>query len=906
MMVAYTPMIQQYLQVKADYQDAFLFFRLGDFYEMFFDDAIKASQELEITLTSREGGGEERIPMCGVPYHSGASYIEQLIERGYKVAICEQTEDPKQAKGVVRREVVQLITPGTMMEGKVLNEKENNYIASITEFADGTFGFAYNDLSTGENKATLLNGNFDEVLNELSLSGAKEVVLASTFDGEYQRKIRERLVVTISFEDDELVKDVYQPLFTDVTEDKHQKAMGRLLNYLYRTQKRSLDHLQPVSSYKNYQYMKIDFFSKRNLELTETIRSKGKKGSLIWLLDETKTAMGGRLLKQWIDRPLIDKDAISARLELVETLKGAYFEREELREKLKEVYDLERLAGRVAFGNVSARDLIQLRRSLQQIPFIQKLVEQLENVEAKQLANHLDPCEEVTDLLETAIVENPPVSVKEGNMIQDGYNEELDRFRDASKNGKTWIAQLEREEREKTGIKSLKVGYNRVFGYYIEVTRANLHHLEEGRYERKQTLTNAERFITPELKEKEALILQAEEKGTELEYDLFSAIREQVKEYIPRLQKLAKTVSELDVLQCFATISEERHYVKPIFSDDGRIILKEGRHPVIEKVMNADRYVPNDCEMNKEREILLITGPNMSGKSTYMRQIALTAILAQIGCFVPATEAELPIFDQIFTRIGAADDLISGQSTFMVEMLEAKNAITNATKDSLILFDEIGRGTSTYDGMALAQAIIEYIHNRIGAKMLFSTHYHELTVLEEELVHLHNVHVSAIEQNGKVVFLHKIKDGPTDKSYGIHVAQLAELPIELINRANEILVSLENQDVKSQKNEADISHLHTAVVDQKVESFNENHENMGQIEDDNLNLGSTKGVSLISKVEEAQLSFFGEEANQTKKMQSATNKEKRVLEKIKELDILDLTPMQAMNILYELHKKVKN
>ena len=890
-MVAYTPMIQQYLQVKADYQDAFLFFRLGDFYEMFFEDAIKASQELEITLTGREGGGEERIPMCGVPYHSAASYIEQLIERGFKVAICEQTEDPKQAKGVVRREVVQLITPGTMMEGKGLNEKENNYIASITNFPDGTFGFVYTDLSTGENKATLLNGNFSEVLNELSLSGAKEVVLASNFDDAYQQRMRERQVVAISLEDDESVKDEFKPLFTEEMEEKQKIAMARLLNYLYRTQKRSLDHLQPVSSYKINHYMKIDFFSKRNLELTETIRSKGKKGSLIWLLDETKTAMGGRLLKQWIDRPLIDKNAISVRLELVETLINAYFEKQDLREKLKEVYDLERLAGRVAFGNVNARDLQQLKRSLQQIPFIQNIVEQLDNKEAKQFANRLDTCEEVVDLLEKAIVENPPISIKEGNIIQDGYHEELDRFRDASKNGKQWIAQLEKEEREKTGIKSLKVGYNRVFGYYIEVTRANLQHLEEGRYERKQTLTNAERFITPELKEKEALILEAEEKSTELEYDLFSAIREHVKEYIPRLQKLAKMVSELDVLQCFATISEERHYVKPTFSDEGRILLKEGRHPVVEKVMNSDRYIPNDCDMNKEREMLLITGPNMSGKSTYMRQIALTAILAQIGCFVPASEAILPIFDQVFTRIGAADDLVSGQSTFMVEMLEAKNAITNATKDSLILFDEIGRGTSTYDGMALAQAIIEYIHNRIGAKTLFSTHYHELTVLEEELEHLYNIHVSAIEQNGQVVFLHKIKEGPTDKSYGIHVAKLAELPMELINRANEILSSLENQNGD--------------VVDKKVKVNSEIDEIKGTVENININVRNDETVSIPSMVEEAQLSFFEEEETQSKKIMHST-KEKRVLEKIKELDILDMTPMQAMNILYELHKKVKS
>jgi DNA mismatch repair protein MutS len=869
-MATYTPMIQQYLQIKADYQDAFLFFRLGDFYEMFFDDAIKASQELEITLTSRDGGGDERIPMCGVPYHSAANYIEQLIEKGYKVAICEQTEDPKQAKGVVKREVVQLITPGTMMEGRGLNEKENNYIASITDFDDFTYGFAYNDLSTGENRATLLTGGFEEVLNELSMSGAKEVVVSSKFDAELQRKMRERSVLTISFEDDTNIQSSYEPLLKELDNDKLRETFARLLNYLYRTQKRSLDHLQPVSTYQVHQYMKIDYYSKRNLELTETIRSKGKKGSLLWLLDETKTAMGGRLLKQWIDRPLINRDLIERRLSFVETLMNHYFERQDLREKLKEVYDLERLAGRVAFGNVNARDLIQLKRSLLQVPHLKEIVAALPNEEAKHFADRLDPCEEVTDLLERALVENPPVSIKEGNIIQDGYNEELDKYRDAMRNGKTWIAMLERQEREKTGIKSLKIGYNRVFGYYIEVTKANLHLLKDGQYERKQTLTNAERFITPELKEKEALILEAEEKSVELEYQLFVELREFVKEYIPRLQALAKTVSELDVLQCFATVSEERHYTRPSFSDERRIVIKDGRHPVVEKVMNAQEYVPNDCYMDADREILLITGPNMSGKSTYMRQIALTAILAQIGCFVPASEAELPIFDQVFTRIGAADDLISGQSTFMVEMLEAKNAITNATKDSLILFDEIGRGTSTYDGMALAQAIIEYIHHNIGAKTLFSTHYHELTVLEEELPMLKNVHVSAVEQNGKVVFLHKIKEGAADKSYGIHVAQLAELPEDLIKRANEILQTFERKE--------------NSVTAVKMDER--------QTENDSSVM-----------LEETQLSFFDEPVK--KKQAEFSSKEKRVLDNLKELNILDMTPLEALNTLYDLQKKLR-
>ncbi|NWQ40400.1 DNA mismatch repair protein MutS [Bacillus sp. EB106-08-02-XG196] len=863
-MAGYTPMIQQYLTVKADYQDAFLFFRLGDFYEMFFDDAIKASQELEITLTSREGGSEDRIPMCGVPYHSAPNYIEQLISKGYKVAICEQMEDAKLTKGMVRREVVQLITPGTVMEGKSLSDKENNYIASISCFEDQTFGFAYTDLSTGESKVTQLSSNFDEVLNELAVLSSKEVVVANDFDAELQKKMRERDVLAISFEDNSSVDMNFSHLLDNLNQDKLKQSAARLFHYLYRSQKRSLDHLQPVTTYQIHQYMKIDYYSKRNLELTETIRSKGKKGSLLWLLDETMTAMGGRTLKTWIDRPLISRKDIEQRQTIVEVLMNKYFERQELREKLTEVYDLERLAGRVAFGNVNARDLVQLKRSLMQIPFLKQILFGMENEEVNNIAESLDPCEEVTDLLEQAIVENPPLSLKEGNMIRDGYNEQLDQYRYASRNGKTWIAQLEREEREKTGIKSLKIGYNRVFGYYIEVTRSNLHLLTEGQYERKQTLSNAERFITPELKEKEELILQAEEKSGELEYQLFTEIREIVKEHIPRLQAAAKAVSELDVLQCFAQVSEERRYVKPKFSTEGKVVLKEGRHPVVEKVLNAQEYVANDCFMDHEREVLLITGPNMSGKSTYMRQIALTAILAQIGCYVPADEAVLPIFDQVFTRIGAADDLISGQSTFMVEMLEARNALTNATQNSLILFDEIGRGTSTYDGMALAQAIIEYIHKHIGAKTLFSTHYHELTVLEDELEKLKNIHVSAIEHNGKLVFLHKIKEGPTDKSYGIHVAQLAELPKELINRANEILSALEKPDVQP------------VAVKSTVKEIKE---------------------------QPSQLSFFDEPKEQKK--QELSSKEKKVTDKMKELDLLDITPLQAINLLYELQKKLK-
>ncbi|AGA24001.1 DNA mismatch repair protein MutS [Bacillus subtilis] len=857
-MAGYTPMIQQYLKIKAEHQDAFLFFRLGDFYEMFFEDAKKASQELEITLTSRDGGAAEKIPMCGVPYHSASAYIEQLIKKGYKVAICEQTEDPKAAKGVVKREVVQLITPGTVMDGKGIHESENNFIASVSACSNG-YGLALSDLTTGENLAVLIE-RLEDVISEIYSVGAREIVVSGSLDADTVAQLRERCGATISIEDGET--DEHVTIIEHLNNEDITKTFLRLYTYLKRTQKRSLDHLQPVQVYELEEAMKIDLYSKRNLELTETIRSKNKKGSLLWLLDETKTAMGGRLLKQWIDRPLIRVNQIEERQEMVETLMSHFFEREDLRERLKEVYDLERLAGRVAFGNVNARDLIQLKESLKQVPGIKQLVASLAHDKAKERAERIDPCGDVLELLEEALYENPPLSVKEGNLIKDGYNQKLDEYRDASRNGKDWIARLEQQEREYTGIRSLKVGFNKVFGYYIEVTKANLHLLEEGRYERKQTLTNAERYITPELKEKEALILEAENNICELEYELFTELREKVKQYIPRLQQLAKQMSELDALQCFATISENRHYTKPEFSKD-EVEVIEGRHPVVEKVMDSQEYVPNNCMMGDNRQMLLITGPNMSGKSTYMRQIALISIMAQIGCFVPAKKAVLPIFDQIFTRIGAADDLISGQSTFMVEMLEAKNAIVNATKNSLILFDEIGRGTSTYDGMALAQAIIEYVHDHIGAKTLFSTHYHELTVLEDKLPQLKNVHVRAEEYNGTVVFLHQIKEGAADKSYGIHVAQLAELPEDLIARAQDILKELEHSGNKPE------------VPVQKPQV----------------------------KEKPAQLSFF-DEAEKPAETPKLSKKEKQVIDAFKSLNILDMTPLEAMNEMYKLQKKL--
>ncbi|WP_345238900.1 DNA mismatch repair protein MutS [Pontibacillus salipaludis] len=865
-MAKQTPMMQQYMQIKAQYQDAFLFFRLGDFYELFNEDATKAAQELEITLTSRDGGN---IPMCGVPYHSSANYIKTLIEKGYKVAICEQVEDPKTAKGVVKREVVQLVTPGTVMEGAMLSEDENNYLASLTPFNQQTYVVAYNDLTTGENSIALLEDGFDGVLSELFNRPVKEIIVPPMFDENHQKALQDRLGVTISKQEENTIPESFQSLVENLQDDRLITGFGQLFNYIQDTQKRSLDHLKPVYQIQLKEYMTLDMYSKRNLELMETIRKQGKKGSLLWVLDKTVTSMGARTLKKWVERPLLRKESIEERYNQVEGFMEQFFERETLRESLKSVYDLERLAGRVAYGNVNARDLVQLKQSIGRVPEIKSLLASFEKPELKALSEQLQPLDEVHDLLEKAIMDTPPITVKEGGLIKDGYNGQLDDYRDAARNGKQWIAQLEQKERQETGISKLKIGYNRVFGYYLEVTKANIHLLPEGRYERKQTLANAERYITPELKEKETLILEAQEKSVELEYDLFIEVRDQVKNFIRPLQILAEQISAIDVLQGFATVSEEYQYARPSIVEEREVSIEKGRHPVVEKVMQNDTFVPNDVDMPEETDILLITGPNMSGKSTYMRQLALTAIMAQIGCFVPCEAARLPIFDQIFTRIGAADDLVSGQSTFMVEMLEAKHALTRATDKSLILLDEIGRGTSTYDGMALAQAIVEHIHNHIHAKTMFSTHYHELTALDEQLNHLKNVHVRAEEYEGRVVFLHQIQDGAADQSYGIHVAQLAELPEGLINRANEILAQLEGSS----------SEGNSAV----------------QIQD-------------LENEPDEQLSLFKEEPipfKETKQPSERSTNQDQVLKQLSELDLLELNPIEAMNHLYTLQKQLK-
>ncbi|WP_203649841.1 DNA mismatch repair protein MutS [Secundilactobacillus yichangensis] len=867
-------MMVQYQKIKDQYPDAFLFYRLGDFYEMFNDDAIKGAQLLELTLTTRNHSSKNPIPMCGVPHHAVQNYIDILVDRGYKVAICEQMEDPKLAKGMVKREVIQLVTPGTQTDTGAGNAKENNYLTALTQ-VDHKFGFAYADLSTGELKVTSLD-SFDSVLNEVMSLQTKETVVDKSVDADVVDQLK-TVGILISHQDEAEVKSELSYLTQGVEVTEQLTVLQHLLTYIVTTQKRSLAHLQRAVIYEPTYFLKMDHYSQRNLELAQNMRTGKKSGTLLWLLDETKTAMGGRLLKQWLDRPLVSRKDILARQKKVSVLVDQYFERNSLQEELTQVYDLERLAGRVAFGSVNGRDLIQLKTSLQQIPKLQHILNELPESAFNDIYERLDPIDNVTEAINSAIVDEPPLSVTDGGVIKNGYDKTLDSYREAMHNGKQWMAELEASERQITGINNLKIGYNRVFGYYIDVTKANLNKLPEGRYERKQTLTNSERFTTPELKEKERLILEAEEKSTDLEYKLFVKVRELVKANIQRIQSLAHAVSELDVLQSFADISEKYRFVAPTFTKSGHDLeIVEGRHPVVEKVLGRQTYVPNDVKMPEKTSILLITGPNMSGKSTYMRQLALTVILAQMGCFVPAKSAKMPIFDQIFTRIGAADDLISGESTFMVEMKEANEALSHATANSLILFDEIGRGTATYDGMALAQAIIEFVHDRVHAKTLFSTHYHELTVLDKSLTHLKNVHVGAVEKNGELVFLHQMQDGPADKSYGIHVAKLAGLPDSLLKRADTILNHLE----KTQDQHATVE---VATEDRVVQPEPQPTEPEPADEDDE---------------EDTQLSLFGEPE---KKLTKAD----KVASQVKSLNLMGMTPMDVMNQVYKWQQQLE-
>lgn len=859
-----TPMMDQYLKIKAQYPDAFLFYRLGDFYEMFFDDAIKGAQILELTLTNRNKNAAEKIPTCGVPHHAAQNYIDTLVDQGYKVAICEQMEDPKLAKGMVKREVIQVVTPGTMTDTGAKEAKDNNYLTAVHQQGD-QFGFAYVDLSTGELKTAVLNGA-EILLNELLSLRTKEIVIDDSIT-EKTRAYIAPLKIMLSKQADVTTSAEVSYALQDVSTPLEQAVLQHLLAYLLRTQKRSLGHLQKAVHYEPSDYLKIDHYSKRNLELLQNSRTGKKGGTLLWLLDQTKTAMGGRLLKQWLERPLLSIKKIELRQKQVKILLDHFFERSELADELTSVYDLERLAGRVALGTVNGRDLLQLKQSLQQIPKIRYLLQQIDDGSFKDLLKQLDPVAEVVDLIEQAIVDDPPMSITDGNLIKQGFDQELDGYKDAMKNGKHWLAKLEADERQATGINNLKIGFNRVFGYYIEVSKANLAKLPTDRYQRKQTLTNAERFITPELKEKETLILGAQTKAAALEYQLFVDLRDRIKDYIKRLQLLAAGISALDVLQSFAVISEQQHFVQPKLTKKHQIDLTAGWHPVVQEVMGEQSYIPNDIKMSEKLNILLITGPNMSGKSTYMRQLAQTVVLTQIGCFVPAKKAVLPIFDQIFTRIGAADDLIAGQSTFMVEMKEANEALMHATRNSLILFDEIGRGTATYDGMALAQAIIEYVHNNLHAKTLFSTHYHELTALEQTLPELTNVHVGAVEKNGKLTFLHRVEAGPADKSYGIHVARLAGMPESLLQRADVLLKKLEKTAKKPAAKE-------TAL----------------------------KSGETTNKTAEQQLSLFVPET-----VAPVKHQQQRVIDELSQTELISLTPLAALNLLskwqQELRKK---
>ena len=785
----YTPMMKHYLELKEQHEDAIIFYRLGDFYEMFFEDAKTASSELDLVLTGRNAGVEERVPMCGIPHHAAKGYIQRLIQKGYKVAIVEQLEDPALAKGLVKRDVIKIVTPGTIMD-EVSDEKTTVYIASLHDFQ---FGLAVIlcEMTTGELRAQLIDKHVMAIQKVLLGNNVREIVIQEKFDKKIVKMIEEMQTITVSYHNDNALKEEYRHLLNGIEDDRVETAFGVLTNYLDETQKRNMAHLNVVEMVYENDFLQMDFSTKQNLELTSSLRSNSRSQTLWSFLDKCRSSMGSRLLKKWIEYPLVDTAMINRRLDAVEYLNDNFITKDELREHLGFVYDMERLSARVAYGSANPRDILRLIKTLEHTP---QIFELFHDCSAYEEFQSIDPCRELYDMIEGAIIDNPPLTLKDGGVFVEGYNEELDQVREIGKNGKNWILELENKERERTGVKSLKIGYNRVFGYYIEVTKTNLDSIkDEFGYVRKQTLTNAERFITQELKDKEDAIVHAQERRIRLEAELFNHLLNQIKVYLPKLHDLSHALATIDALYALAEISSENGYTRPQFHTGHSIHMKEARHPILDRMMKTTRYVSNDLEMGEDNDILMITGPNMGGKSTYMRQTVLLVIMAQIGCFVPAKKAEMPIFDQIFTRIGASDDIMSGQSTFMVEMIEANNALQNATANSLILFDEIGRGTSTYDGMALAQAMIEYIMRNIKAKTLFSTHYHELTEMAEKNAGIRNVHVDVHEEDDKVTFLYRVLDGKADKSYGINVARLAHLPSSVLERAKQILDNLELQ-----------------------------------------------------------------------------------------------------------------
>ena len=875
----YTPMIEQYLKIKKEYQDMFLFYRLGDFYEMFFEDAIRASKILEITLTARDGGAE-KIPMCGVPFHSSAGYIDTLVNNGYKVAICEQVSEPGQGK-IVERKVVQVITPGTYMNYK--NYDENNFLGSAY-LKDNNIYFAFSDIMTGDSRCTILK-TMEDLQDEVLKNNIKEVI---SLEGQ---KLDISAYITEVQGSDNLSKDK-----TNNLKDKNLKFCADiLLDYIEKTQNKDISSLKDFEVYFKDKFVYMTNYSIRNLEVTQNMANGSKKGSLLSIVDKTSTAAGSRKLKNWLENPLLDINEIKKRQEIVGDFVKHYFEKSDVKTSLKEVYDLERISTKVSYNIVSPKELLNLKKTLKQIPQIKNILKGFNSEKLVDIANNIDELADLHDFLEKTIHEEAGQTVKDGNVIKLGFNEELDSYKNASKNGNKVLLEIEEREKNRTGIKNLKVGYNKIFGYFIEISKVGLKSVDptELGYHRKQTLSNCERFISEELKQVEEHIVNSKTKIEELELQLFQEVKIKIHEYIPRLQRVANTLSDIDVFVSLSDVAEEYGYVKPEFNDDNVIDIVDGRHPIVERNVSADSYISNDCKVEKDENILLITGPNMSGKSTYMRQLALIVILAQIGSFVPASSANLPIFDKIFTRIGASDDLAGGKSTFMVEMIEAKNALVESTANSLLIFDEIGRGTSTYDGIALAQSILEYINNTIKCKTLFSTHYHELTKLENITEGIKNIHVSAKEDHGKLIFLYKINEGPIEKSYGIHVAQLAHLPNDVINGANKILKELENGNKGSED-----------LVNSK--RYNNVLTNTKELEE---KIRREVQVELEEKLKKQKKKEVKEEkakhyAKQQLDFDGNNEKFDYIKEQIGSINFLETTPMQAFNLLYEIQQKL--
>lgn len=905
-----TPMMRQYFEIKENYKDCILFFRLGDFYEMFFEDAETAARELELVLTGRDCGLEKRAPMCGIPFHASNSYIGRLVAKGYKVAICEQVEDPKFAKGIVKRDVIRVITPGTYTDSSFVEETKNNYIMTIyADLERNRCSLAITDISTGDFLAT--EGELEKgvILDEISKFNPKEIILLDSLDQELIKDITLTTPALISRKPIEYFEENFEEVLNNQFGEKSnslslmvKKSSNALVKYILDTQKISLTNINDIEVYSLVDFMTIDLSSRRNLELTENLREKSKKGSLLWVLDKTETSMGSRMLRRWIEEPLVNKEKITLRLNAVEELFNDLSLNDSLKEALHDIYDIERILGKISNKNANAKDLIALKTSIGKIPNVKGIIENCTSSLLKNYHHNLDDLRDIYELLEKSIKEDPSLTLKDGDLIKDGFNNEIDELRLAKTNGKDWISSLENREREFTGIKSLKVGFNKVFGYYIEISKANYGSIPEGRYIRKQTLANAERFITPELKEIEEKLLGASEKLCSLEYDIFLNIRNEVENHIDRLKTTAKIIAELDCISNLAFVALENDFIKPEINEDGETKIENGRHPVVEKVIPKGEFIPNDTIINKDdNQLLIITGPNMAGKSTYMRQVAIITLMCQIGSFVPASKANISVVDKIFTRIGASDDLAGGKSTFMVEMWEVSNILKNATENSLVLLDEVGRGTSTYDGLSIAWSVIEYIckNKNLRCKTLFATHYHELTKLEGEIHGVRNYSVAVKEVDNNIIFLRKIIEGGADQSYGIEVAKLAGIPDEVINRAKEILETLEMESSKDNLDLAlkEVNASKEVMKEASITSSYEVKETL--VEEDKIEIKE----EIISKSSDAKT--HKKEDDQIQLDFSAIGKD-NLIKELSEVDILYLNPMEAMNRLYALVKEAKN